>query len=83
MGLAYKLSWDAENICHKLYRQSRTNDESDTCHHFVWASLLYKEFGTDLSTQVLNAHKKDAEQPVQEKSMDLANNRLGFLKAKI
>jgi hypothetical protein len=38
---------------------------------------LQIEFGTGFSTQILNAHEDDPKQPIQEKSMDLANNRLG------
>lgn len=74
---AYQLSWTAEHLCQKIYKYSRTNDESDACRHFVWATLLQIEFGTGFSTQILNAHEDDPKQPIQEKSMDLANNRLG------
>ena len=74
---AYQLSWEAEGLCQKVYRDSRTNDESDACRHFVWAILLQKEFGLEFGSRVLNAHEEDPKQPIQEKSMDLANNRLG------
>lgn len=78
---AYQLSWDAEKECLNLFSSSRASDESDACRHFVWAALLYKEFGVDFSSQILNAHEQDPKQPQQEKSMDLANNRLGQLSA--
>ena len=78
---AYQLSWKAEKLCSQLYRTGETNDESDACRHFVWSALLYKEFGTDFSGQVLNAHEQDAKQPEPEKAMDLANNRLGQIVA--
>lgn len=78
---AYRLALTAEKLCNRVYPSSRTNDESDACRHFVWASLLYREFGTEFSNQVLNAHEQDPKQPTAEKSMDLANNRQGLLSA--
>ncbi len=76
---AYQLSWKTEELCLTLYPTSKTNDESDACRHFVWASLLYQEFGPSFSSQILAAHEEDPEQPDREKAMDLANNRLGQL----
>ena len=78
---AYRLSWNAEKICGKLFPSSQTNDESDACRHYVWAALFYKEFGLEFSSKVLNAHEQDPKQPESEKAMDLANNRLGLLTA--
>lgn len=78
---AYQLSWKAEQICSKEYFNSRTNDESDACRHFVWAGLLSDELGSDFGEQVLNAHEQDPKQAGSEKAMDLANNRLGLLAA--
>ncbi len=76
---AYRLSLRAEKLCQKLYQSSSTNDESDACRHFVWAALLQDEFGAEFSNKVLNAHEQDPKQPLNEKSMDLANNRQGLL----
>lgn len=76
---AYELSWAAIKICKQLYPISDTNDESDACRHFVWAVLLYKEFGIEFATRVLNAHEQNPDQPQNEKSMDLANNRIGLI----
>lgn len=73
---AYNLTWIAEKLCLRIYPSSQTNNESDACRHFVWAALLYKEFGIELSSNILNAHEQDPKQPQIEKSMDLANNRL-------
>ena len=78
---AYKLTRKAEKLCLTLYKTSDTNDASDACRHFVWSALLYKEFGLNLSEKVLNAHEKNPNQPIQEKAMDLANNRLGLIEA--
>ena len=83
MLLAYKMAWKAEELCLRLFPSSRTNDESDACRHFVWAALLYKEFGIELSTKILDAHEQDPKQPEIEKSMDVANNRLGQLSAEL
>ena len=78
---AYQLSWKAEKTCLTLYTSTQTNDESDACRHFVWASYLTKEFGPEFSTSVLNAHEQDPKQPDKEKAMDLANNRQGQIVA--
>lgn len=58
-----QLSWRAEKVCSQLFRASRTNDESDACRHFVWASLLTREFGIEFANQVLNAHEQDGREP--------------------
>lgn len=76
---AYELSFKAESLCLKLYSKSKSNDESDACRHFIWAGLLYKEFGLEFGSQVLNAHEQDPKEPDNERSMDLANNRLGLI----
>ncbi len=81
MLLAYKLSREAEDLCSNLFSASITNDESDACRHFIWAALLYKKFGFKFSQQILDAHEQDNRQPSEEKSMDLANNRLGLVTA--
>jgi hypothetical protein len=78
---AYKLTWRAEKICLRIYKASRTNEESDAFRHFVWAGLLFDKFGAEFTNQVLNAHEQNPRQPQVEKSMDLANNRLGLLVA--
>ncbi len=75
---AYQLTWSAENLCSTLFRKNDTNDASDACRHFVWAALLYKQFGPEFSQQVLYAHEHEPRQPVEEKAMDLTNNRLGL-----
>lgn len=77
MLIAYKKSWQAESLCRDLYPTSGTNDESDACRHFVWAALLFKEFGRDFSEKILYAHEQEPTQPEAEKAMDLANNQRG------
>lgn len=76
---AYQLSWEAETICLKEYPTSRTNDESDACRHYVWAALLFRDLGKDITDKILNAHEQEPRQPETEKAMDLANNRRGLL----
>ena len=78
---AYQLSWRAEKLCNTLYVASRTNDESDACRHFVWASLMTSELGAEFTNRALNAHEQDLRQPENERAMDLANNRQGQLTA--
>ncbi|MCY4321236.1 MAG: hypothetical protein OXC37_02360 [Bdellovibrionaceae bacterium] len=65
-------------MCLSIFKKSGTNDASDACRHFIWALLLYKEFGPEFSRQILDAHEKNNEQPIEEQAMDLANNRLGL-----
>ena len=79
MTRAYASAWKAEGLCLKLYRGSTTNDESDACRHFIWAGLLTNYFGPKFSVAVLDAHENSEMQPVEEKAMDLSNNRAGVL----
>jgi hypothetical protein len=53
----------AESICAKQFGDNRTNDESDACRHFVWASLMRKSLGSDLAQKFLNAHEQQSGQP--------------------
>jgi hypothetical protein len=78
---AYQLSWKAEAQCNEIYSQSRHNDESDACRHFVWAATMSKELGKDFASKVLAAHEAEPDQPVDEKNMDDANNARGLLAA--
>jgi hypothetical protein len=75
---AYQLSWRAESMCLKKYPTSSHNDESDACRHFIWSSLLTKEFGREFTEKVLYAHEQEPTQPENEKAMDLANNQRGI-----
>ena len=79
---SYLESWNAEDLCGRLYSESATNDESDACRHYIWAALLYKKFGNEFSSKVLDAHEQDEKQLEIEKRMDSANNRSGQLAAK-
>lgn len=75
---AYKLSWDAENICLSIYAYSDMNDESDACRHYVWSILLSREIGEKHAETVLNGHENNPKEPKEQQAMDLANNRLGL-----
>ncbi len=76
---AFKLSLSAERLCLRKYPQSKTNDESDACRHFVWAALMTGKLGSEMAVKFLNAHEEDSKQPKDERSMDLANNRAGVI----
>lgn len=76
---AYAASWKAEQTCIGIYKASATNDESDACRHYVWAGLLAGKLGSQLAQKVLDAHENNPQEPLEEKSMDLANNRGGIL----
>ena len=81
MLTAYKINWEAENLCLTLFKESLTNDDSDACRHFVGAALLYKKFGQSLSKKILDAHEENPKQPPKEKLMDMTNNHLGLTAA--
>ena len=81
MLTAYRVRWEAESLCLGIFDENGLNDESDACRHFVWAALLYKNLDLELSQKVLNAHEQTEGQPIEQKSMDLANNRLGLTTA--
>jgi hypothetical protein len=74
---AYRLSWKAEEICLKEFPRSASNDESDACRHFVWATLLSRVLGAEAAQSILDAHEQEPTQPPEEKAMDLANNQRG------
>lgn len=79
--IAYQQKANAESSCSELFGTNSTNDESDACRHFLWASFLTYELGSDAAQEFLNAHEQEATQPEKEKAMDLANNRAGILYA--
>lgn len=75
----YKDSLLSEHLCEQIYFKSRTNDESDACRHFAWSMYMSNSLGTDRALAILNAHENNPREPSEERSMDLANNRLGIL----
>jgi len=79
---AYWLSYKAENMCAKVYKDSRTNDESDACRHFIWAGLMTFELGENNSKLYLDAHENNDGEEESERAMDLANNRAGLIVSK-
>lgn len=79
--VVYQQKANAESNCSTLFGTNATNDESDACRYFLWASFLTHELGTDTAEKFLNAHEQEPTQPEKEKAMDLANNRAGILYA--
>jgi hypothetical protein len=75
---AYQSTWEADKSCLKIFPNSKTNDESDACRHFIWAGLLTKEHGSEMAKKILDAHENNPKEPLEEKAMDLANNRAGI-----
>ena len=78
---AYNLSWKAERMCISIFPVISLDDVGDACRHFVWSSMLYKQFGMDFSQKILNAHEQNTRQSQESKAMDLANNRIGLMTA--
>ncbi len=81
MLTAYQMRWKAESLCLDIFEENGLNDDSDACRHFAWAAFLYKKLGLELSQEILNAHENKQGQPIEQKSMDLANNRIGLTAA--
>lgn len=79
--IVYKQKAKAETACEEIFGTNNKNDESDSCRHFIWSAYLTRELGSDLAQKFLNAHEEESTQPENEKAMDLANNRVGFLLA--
>ncbi len=79
--IVFRLKNKAEHLTDKYFPEGRLNDESDVFWHFLWASLLVKEIGTDRAQRYLDAHEMNPSQPASERAMDLANNRGGILAA--
>ena len=71
----------AENLTMKNFNRSTQKDESDAFRHFVWASLMSKEIGSDLAEKFLDAHEATARHGTEDTAMDLANNRAGLLES--
>ena len=81
MLTAYQSARKAQKLCRDLFAENLRNDVSDACRHFVWAALLYKNFGRKFSHEILNAHEREKAQPSREKEMDLRNNKSGLAAA--
>lgn len=69
----------AEALTLKQFKRSAQNEESDAFRHFVWAGLLVKELDPELAQKFLDAHEAEPTSFVEERAMDLANNRAGIL----
>lgn len=81
---AFKLSKKASKVCEKEFPNNiGLNDIADACRHFIWASNMNKKLGSKLTDEILNAHEIDVEQPLREKAMDLANNRVGMVSSEL
>lgn len=77
----YKQSLEADNLCREIYVKSKTNDESDACRHFMWAGIMTQSHGALKAKGVLDAHENNPKEPLDQKAMDLANNRAGIFAA--
>jgi hypothetical protein len=79
--IVYTKALEAEDLCSNKYESVLTGDIGDACRHFVWAVLLYHSIGSEKAQSFLDAHEEDPTQNETDRSMDLANNRLGLLQA--
>jgi hypothetical protein len=53
------------------------NGQGDALKHCYLSALLFKEFGEDFATDLMNAHEEVDGNPPDEKFMDLFNNAVG------
>jgi len=72
----------AEWGCQRIFHRDGVDDESDAFRHFVWAGLLEQDLSSELAKKFLDAHESNLPSNHPSKSMDLANNRAGLLRAK-
>lgn len=67
-----------DDLTEKIFKKSKTNDESDAFRHFVWSALLTQDLGPQIAQTFLNAHENDPSQKKTDKEMDIFNNQQGM-----
>lgn len=66
----------AETI--RLFRRNRQNDKSDAFRHCFWSALLARDIGFHDAARFSTAHESSPKNRLEEKRMDLHNNRVGL-----
>ncbi|UVW27588.1 hypothetical protein [Massilia sp. H6] len=66
----------AETI--RIFRRNRQNDKSDAFRHCFWSAILARDLGFHNATRFTTAHESSPKNRLEEKRMDLHNNRIGL-----
>lgn len=74
----YMAKKKTDELTIKVFGHTGRNDESDAFRHFIWASLLVTSVGVEKANIFLTAHEQDPSQKVNEKEMDIFNNKKGI-----
>jgi len=63
----------------KRFGRNGWNDEADAFRHCFWSAILARDLGYFSALQFTAAHESVADNPREEKEMDLHNNKVGLL----
>lgn len=66
----------AETI--RRFRRNGRNDKSDAFRHCFWSAILARDIGFDNAMRFTTAHESSPKNRLDEKRMDLHNNRVGL-----
>lgn len=66
----------AETI--RRFRRNGHNDKSDAFRHCFWSALLARDIGFQDAMRFTTAHESSPKNRLEEKRMDLHNNRVGL-----
>ncbi|MFH1222774.1 MAG: hypothetical protein V1647_00350 [Pseudomonadota bacterium] len=80
---AYISKEKTEDLTLDTFKVNHPNDESDAFRHFAWSCFLTMELGEEKALKFLDAHEQnDRMQNDAERSMDIANNKVGVSRCK-
>lgn len=68
----------AMNETRQRFHGNGHNTRSDAFRHCYWSALLARDIGFGSALRYTNAHETFADNPPNEKSMDLHNNAVGL-----
>lgn len=66
----------AETI--RRFRRNGRNDKSDAFRHCFWSAMLARDIGYQDAMRFTTAHESSPKNRLEEKRMDLHNNRVGL-----
>lgn len=66
----------AETI--RRFRRNGRNDKSDAFRHCFWSAMLARDIGFQDALRFTSAHESSPTNRLEEKRMDLHNNRVGL-----
>lgn len=69
---------NAMNETRQRFHGNGHNTRSDAFRHCYWSALLARDIGFASALRYTNAHEEFADNPPNEKAMDLHNNAVGL-----